>query len=413
MRRAALVFLLTLNLVGGLVRYSNLDPFGSGRLWDLTGVVHVVAACNPESFLSDTPSPACRSLPPYLPLAFPLFLGIAALAPSSVEVAWLLLMGGALLAVFAREAMAWAGSVPRDSRGCGLASQRASFTVFALVVVSLVAFKGTSLGMLAGQPSLPVTMLLYAFASLESRAGSAAAGLTTKHLAAATCLALAATKPNIALPFFVYLLLRRDLTLLGLAAAATIVVQFAASFAWLGPVGSLHLLVQGAEAVGNHPRNVAEIMGASGRVDLEPLLAVFGLGDGSRRAVLAALGLGAAAGLARFAARLDPRVLLFEINVVFVALLYHRDYDLLLLVLLAQPLLREHHAKFGLLACLAALPAALPLQWAHTLGMNAFPRLAFAWNFLGCSMVLGVIGVGLWMLAAAGEGRRAGARTDR
>ena len=402
MRRAALVLLLTLNLVGGLLRYSNLDPFGSGRLWDLTGVVHVVAACNPESFLSDTPSPACRSLPPYLPLAFPLFLGIAALAPSSVEIAWLLLMGGALLAVFAKEARAWARSV--DS---------ASGAVFVLVVVSLVAFKGTSLGMLAGQPSLLVTVLLSAFASLESRAGPAAAGLTTKHVAAATCLALAATKPNIALPFFVYLLLRRDFTLLGLAAAMTIVVQFLASFAWLGPAGSLHLLAQGAEAVADHPRNVAEIMGASGRVDLEPLLAVFGLGDVLRRALLAALGLGATAGLARSAARLDPRVLLFEVNVVFVALLYHRDYDLVLLVLLAQPLLREHRARFGLLACLAALPAALPLQWAHTFGMKTLPSFAFAWDLLGCSMVLGLIGTGLWVLAAANERQRTGATTGQ
>lgn len=401
MRRAALVLLLTLNLVGGLFRYSNLDPFGSGRLWDLTGVVHVVAACDPESFLSNTPSPACRSLPPYLPLAFPLFLAFAELTPSSVEVAWLLLMGGALLAVFAKEARAWARSV--DS---------ASGAVFVLVVISLVAFKGTSLGMLAGQPSLLVTVLLYAFASLESRAGPAAAGLTKKHMAAATCLALAATKPNIALPFFVYLLLRRDFTLLGLAAAMTIVVQFLASFAWLGPAGSLRLLTQGAETVANHPRNVAEIMGASGRVDLEPLLAVFGLGDVLRRAVLAALGLVATVGLARLAARLDPRVLLFEVNVVFIALLYHRDYDLLLLVLLAQPPLREHRGKFGLLACLATLPAALPLQWAHTFGMKTLPSLAFAWNLLGCSMVLGVIGVGLWMLAAADEGPEAGATTD-
>lgn len=393
MRRAAIALLLLLNFGGGCHRYADFDPFDLGRLWDMNGAARVVADCDPASFHSDTPSPACRSLPPYLPLAFPFFLGISTLDSSTLELGWLLLVGGAFLAVFAKEASAWAGRIAPDSA----ASARA---VYFVVLSSLVAFKGTSLGMLAGQPSLLVALPLYAFAMIETgvHPPTGKSPFTPSRLVAASCLAVAASKPNIALPFFVYLLMRRDFPMLALASAATITIQAGASFLWLGPGGSVSLLLHGAELVASLPANAAVSMGASGRVDLEPLLAVFGLGDPTRHGALAVFGAVGLAGLARLAPRLDPRVLLFGVNSVFVALLYHRDYDLVLLALLAQSFLRDHHGRFGLLACAATLPAVLPLQWIHALGMDTLPQLAFAWNFLGTSMVLGVLGIAVWML---------------
>ena len=287
---------------------------------------------------------------------------------------------------------------------------------FAAVFASLLLFKGTSLGYLAGQPSLVVSLLLYAFAVLvagEAQVTEESAvtfswwqPMNRRRWLAACCLAAAASKPNLAAPFFLYLLLRRDAALLVASIATTLGLHVVVGFFWIGPAGYAALLWRGPQYLQAYSSNVVEGMGATGRIDLEPLLAIMGMSSGLRHTLLGAWGVAALAWILRKVRRLSDRELLVALNAIFLALLYHRDYDLVVFVLLALPLLRASAWRFSVAFVASSLPFVLPLQFLREVGLGEIPTLAVLWNLVGCSMVVGVVALTAWLLHGSSRARQ-------
>lgn len=380
-KRVAIGLLLALNLIAGGYRYLHpAVPKDGLLLWDLRGNVSALAACDARE-VEHSDQSACRRAPPFLPAAFPLARWLNARSWSTTTLIWFLVVVPCLFLAFAREANA----LRDDSSG------PAGRTAAAVVLLSLVAFKGTSLGVAAGQPSVVVTLLLYAFVLFEN------AAKRPLRMLAMACLALASTKPNIAAPFFLYLLLRRDFRAVATAATMTVALQLASSFATLGPLSHLRLLLDGPSTIDTIAINSPSLLGASGRVDLAPLLSTLGIEGWLRSGLQLVCCVGAMAWLASLAPRLGARLLLLDVNLVCFAFLYHRDYDVPLLLLLALPLLWQQRRHFGLAACALALPAVLPLQAIHTAGVEVLPAAVPLWNLIGSSMAVAVLGVGAWL----------------
>ncbi|HYB98966.1 MAG TPA: glycosyltransferase family 87 protein [Candidatus Limnocylindrales bacterium] len=381
LRRAAVALLLGLNLAAGLYRYAH--PYLTGQdhlLWDLLGGIRIARACDPAIVAASAMPAQCEAPVPYLAGAFVFFRWLDALPWAAVMAMWFALAVPATLWICHRTA-------ERLRRGLDPPSARAVLVATA----SLLAFKGTTLGLYAGNVSLATTWLLGAFCLIElvRRRGW--------EWPAALLLAVAASKPNMAAPFFLYLLLAGDWRALVLSLAATALLHVPATFAYFGPLRHLEILFTGLVTVETYPLNATSLLGASGRVDLRPFLQSLGLPQTAALAAAAALVLGAGAAVVRYRRRFGDRLLLLNANLLFFAAMYHRDYDVLLLLLIALPLIWKHRRRFGLLACMLALPAALPLQFLHAYGMQHLPQHEPVWNMLGTSMIVSILGIGAWL----------------
>ncbi|HYC55903.1 MAG TPA: glycosyltransferase family 87 protein [Candidatus Binatia bacterium] len=381
LRRLAIGVLLAVNLAGGIYRYAH--PYETGEnhvVWDLKGGVRITRACDPMLLGATPPPHECRAAVPYLPGGFVFFRWLGVLPWDLVAAAWLAISLPVTFLLYRR-------TILHLARGPDPASPRAR----AVILGSLVAFKGTSLALYSGNFSLIATWLLgyAAIHELLRRRG------WEWHVA--LCLALAATKPSLAAPFFLYLLLAGDLRAFGLACAATIAIHVPASFAYLGPLRHLEILTMGLNTVETYHLNASALLGASGRVDLRPLLESLGLASRAVAAVLASLFAAATGALVWYRRRTGDRLLLLNCNLLFFAPMYHRDYDIPLLMLIAMPLLWKHRRRFGMAMALVALPAVLPLQFLYAAGMQRAPDLTMLWNAVGTSMIISVLGIGAWL----------------
>jgi hypothetical protein len=397
-RRFFLVLLLVANLVLGVARWVQAPRLNGEDLWDLRCLVTETDRCRVTPQSTEDLAAACPNLPPFLPLAFPLARSLARVPWPVIDIAWYAGVGLLLLLAFSREATLWA----RDRRVTPAGSELHGF---ALVAASLVMFKGTSLGYFAGQPSVACGLLLYAFAAMDpdlALSDPAAPEPSERRIAeyavAVLCLALGAIKPNAAPAFFVFLLLRRRWAMLATACAMVVALNLPASLEWPGPASAVGLLLRAPAQIGSWENNLASHLGGSGRVDLEPLLATLGLTPLAGEIALLAIAAGGLVFLWRAAGRVSARRLLVATTALFLALIYHRDYDVILLLLLVLPLLREDERRGGWIPLLIAVPLVLPLQALHELGSRALPSLDAVWNLVGCSTPLALVALTVWVL---------------
>ncbi len=74
----------------------------------------------------------------------------------------------------------------------------------------------------------------------------------------------------------------------------------------------------------------------------------------------------------------------------FHAIFYYRDYDVLLLLLKALPLIWMHRDKFQWWHILVFFPVVLPIQRIYEMGANIFPEGRIIFHVIGTSMIVSV-----------------------
>jgi hypothetical protein len=363
----------------GIYRYTNKDfyrPFDgmsdSMTQWDLGAhmtcvnrAIQLDRLIPAQEMRAD--STAYTYFPPYPPLGFLLFHILARLPWSLVQGAWLL---GSILLLFV--VARWqVRDMPPAAAAVGMA------------VVFL--FKGTVLGLAGGQNALVATALAMAFVHFASRNRYHLAGL---------CLAAATIKITIWAPFLLYPLLSRQYRLFGIALLWSAGVNGVISLFYLGPIGHLRQMYECTSMVGQIWENTPAARGASGRVDLMPLLASAGLGQAWIAVVQPALLVAGATLLFCCARRYGNALVLLGINVLAALTMYHRDYDLTVVLLIAIPFLWQHRERFRAWHVLLLIPLIAPVTAIQRLGMVHLPSLALWWDLAGSSTALAVAFVG-------------------
>jgi hypothetical protein len=254
------------------------------------------------------------------------------------------------------------------------------FLVFAVIL-----YKGTYLALASGNPALLVTFLLIVFDYEKEQ----------KPWLAILCLALAATKIHLALPFYIYLLIKGDYRHFVLTVTVAAAINLLASLLYFNSWEQMKFLFEALIQFEQQPSNDPAFMARTGRVDLAPFAAVFGITGVFLKALLTSIGVGGLLLIYVYRNRMDDRVLLFNVNLVFFVALYHRDYDLVLLLILALPFIWAWRNEFTWLHILALFPVVLPIQRMHEMGIKLFPPGEFIFNLIGASMVISIGVIGL------------------
>ena len=365
-RIVLLLFLLTL-IVSGAYKYLEKGVYHDYTQWDLRS--HIAGL---QWVLSGSPAPATGDpqiyLPPYLPVVFPLLDLAGRFHWESVKIVWLLLLGGFLLIFFSTTLKEMHQAAPLSDHRAGL------------MAVVLWLFPATFLGLAAGQMSLAVTFLLFCFWQLRNRF----------PLLAALCLALGSLKLSLALPFFLFLLLTVQYRLFFLSAGLTILLNGLVSLLYLGPAGHLAHLFNATVRLASLGVNNPALMGESGRIDLAPLAAVFGIQGWSWTILAAGIVLGGLGWLFR-RRDMDSRLLLFNLNLLIFLVLYHRAYDLALLLWLGLPLIWQNLPELKTADIFLLFPLVLPLQRLFHTGMTFVPAAAPLWHLTGCSSAIALL----------------------
>lgn len=361
-----LIFMLTL-IVNGAYKYIGKGIYHDYSQWDLRS--HTAAT---QWALSGSPAPAAGApqtyLPPYLPVAFPLLDLAGRFDWAIVKIAWLLLLGGFLALLF--------GTLLEELHQAAPLSARRAW----LMSGAFWLFPATFLGLAAGQMSLAVIFLLFCFWQIRNR----------YPLLAAFCLALGSLKLSLALPFFLFLLLTAQYRLFFLSTGLTILLNGLVSLLYLGPAGHLAHLFEATILLASLGVNNPALMGESGRIDLAPLAALFGIHGWGWALLATGIVLGGLIWLFR-RREMDPRLLLFNLNLLIFLVLYHRAYDLVLLLWLGLPLLWRRLPELKAAEIFFLLPLVLPLQWLFNTGMNYFQVAAPLWHLIGSSSAIALL----------------------
>ncbi len=376
LRKVAAALFLSAGFLIGAFRYLDKGIYHSYSQWDLRSSVSAVA-----TRLTGNPDPmgegfAPSFLPPYLPVAYPLLDMIGRFPWPAVKVAWLILICLGLMVAMAltlREISREHENLPQQHR--------------LLLMLSIVLFKGTYLALATGQLSLLIIFLLLGFVYAKE----------SKPWLAVFCLAMATMKIHLALPFYIYLLLKSDFRFFARSAATALALNLVVSVFYLGPVEHARQFIWSLTHFAPEGTNDMTLAGGSGRIDLAPLAVIFGLSGQVLIITQVVVLCGGLAFLFLSRHRLSERMLLFNCNLICFMAYYHRDYDLVLLLLLGLPLIYPRRHEFSCLNFLLLLPIVLPIQRINEWGTQALPAMGFIFNLLGSSMVvsLGVVG---WVL---------------
>ncbi|MGH1363423.1 MAG: glycosyltransferase family 87 protein [Calditrichia bacterium] len=371
--RYVLILLVGISAFAGGYRYGAKGLWTDSSQWDLSShvrAVHLLLSDNQEK-----PSLKPPFVPPYLPLAFPVLAGLGALSWDIARLLWLsmsLLMLGWLIHSTLRK-------LPSDL----------SVFLAVCVILSILLFKGSWLALAAGQMSLPVIFLLLWFFDNHR----------DKTWLPLIALGAATLKLTLAVPFFLFLLLRREIWQTVTAGFIALLLHFSSTFIFsAGPIGywkQLWISVSSFESTGV---NSYLLMGTSGRMDLAPLAAVFGVEGIGLLILLGAVAVVGLTLLYRYSNQLDDLTLLLLTNSLFFLLTYHRAYDLVLLVVLAIPVFWKHKVHLSPLFLLALLPFALPLQFILNTGLESSPQLCFIWHLIACSTPISMVCSSIWLL---------------
>ncbi|MEL6820258.1 MAG: glycosyltransferase family 87 protein, partial [Calditrichota bacterium] len=250
-------------------------------------------------------------------------------------------------------------------------------------------FKGSWLALAAGQMSLPVIFLLIWFY----------ANYQKNEWLSLFALAIATLKPTLAAPFFLYLLLRGEFAKTFTTGGIAFFIHLAATLIFpAGPVGYLDQLVKSLSGFEIIHVNSYLLMGTSGRIDLAPLAAVFGVQGVGLIILLSAVAIGGLYWLYRNRHKLDDLTSLLLLNILFFLLTYHRAYDLVLLLILGVPVLWRYSKEFSHVHLLALLPLAMPLQFLLQTGLEHLPQLTILWHLFACSVPVTLAAVAVFLL---------------
>ncbi len=366
------ILFFSILIINGIYKYTEKGIYNSYSQWDLK--THI------ESFqwmMEGRPqlAPDQPQLfwPPYLPLAFPIFDCFTQFDWQVLRVAWLIVLciciGLMILYVLGEMAktdnlFSWKQAIP--------------------LTTVLLLFKGTFLSLAAGQISLFVIFMIFLFLYFQDR----------NPAVAVFALAVSTIKISLSLPFFAYLLLKRDYGFLGWSLFAAAAINLLVTFFYLGPLEHLNQLMISLRELEPLGVNSYLNMGASGRVDLAPFLALLRIRGHFLALALTILFIAGLIWIYRHLREMDDRLLLVNLVLLFFVMLYHRAYDLVLIVWLALPLIWmvRHQITFGYI--LLMLPLALPIQWIFRTGIETYPSLAFFWHFIGTSTAISIFALG-------------------
>ena len=139
-------------------------------------------------------------------------------------------------------------------------------------------------------------------------------------------------------------------------------------------------------------------MGASGRTDLAPFLATLGFSLQTIFHIKILLLFSGLVYLYIYRNHFEKKTLMLNINIIFFLCFYHRDYDVILLLIMSIPLLWIRVSQLQTRHILALFPLALPIQGLFFRGISLYPNFAFIWHFIGTSFIISIISIGLFFI---------------
>lgn len=369
LRRFFIYLFFAVGIGVGFYKYGFQRIYHPYSQWDLKTHIAAVDRVIGERPQFDPDFVRKAYLPPFPPIAYPLFQILGNVDWRLAKFMWVALSSVVIILM--------AYLVSKSIKELDVNFNKNDF---GLILLLVFLFKGTFLGLAAGQISVLVIFLLILFVHFQNR----------NEILAAFLLALASLKPNLAIPFFLYLLLKQNYRLFFLSAAATFLLNFGISFAYLGPVGHLQKLWESLQQFGAVSQNSYLLKAQSGRVDLAPFLAVFGIQGIVMNILQAFIFLVALIAVIVYRKRIGDRLLLFNCIALFYAIFYYRDYDVLLLLLIGLPLIWEYRRKFKWWHILLLFLAVLPLHRIYQIVMNTFPAGEILFDLIGTSMIVSV-----------------------
>jgi hypothetical protein len=368
-RRFFIYLFFVIGIGVGLYKYGVQRIYHPYSQWDLK--THIAAV---QRDIGDKPGFDAdfvqrAYLPPFLPIGYPLFHLLGNIDWRITKFAWLALSSVLIILMVyltSRQIKEFDTNFNRNHLG--------------LMLLLVFFFKGTFLGLAAGQISVLVIFFLVLSVHFQNR----------NEILAMLLLALASFKPNLAAPFFLYLLVKQNYRLFLLSTAATLLLNIGITFAYLGPTGHLNLLWDSLQKFGTVGQNSYLLMGQSGRVDLAPFLAVFGIEGVDLHIIQGLIFLLGLIVIIVYRKRMGNRLLQMNCIALFYTIFYYRDYDVLLLLLIALPLIWLHRHKFQWWHILLFFPAVLPIQRIYETGVNVFPAGEIIFDLIGTSMIVSV-----------------------
>jgi len=366
LRRFLIYLLFAVGIGVGFYKYGFQRIYHSYSQWDLkthTAAIQRVIG-DQSQFSPDFVQGAY--LPPFLPIGYPLFHFLGNIDWRIAKLVWVAL--SSILIIL----MVYLVSNQINELDVNFTRNH-----FGIILLLVFLFKGTFLALAAGQISVLVIFLLILFVHFQNRS----------EILAALLLALASLKPNLAVPFFLYLLVKQNYRLFFFSAAATFLLNLGLSFAYLGPAGHFHQLWESLQQFGSVSQNSYLLKAQSGRVDLAPFLAVFGIQGIAMHILRSFIFLAALIIVIAYRKRMGDRLLLINCIALFYTIFYYRDYDTLLLLLAALPLIWQYRHKYQWWHILLLFPAVLPIQRIYETGANVFPAGQIVLNLIGTSMI--------------------------
>lgn len=374
--RIAFLIFFALLIGNGLYKYLLKGVIGDYSQWDLYSHTSAFSLLM-QGVPLYTETSSIPYLPPFTPLTFPVLEFFASFSREVSQWIWLLVTSLSYLYIFS--------TITTTNSGKG--STRLTLPEQLILILIFWLFPGTYLGFAAGQISMLVIICLMLFWINES----------SRPYLAAFFLALSTIKLTLVIPFFIYLLYKNRIQIFIIAAVIAIGLNTLISFFYLGFDGHINQMWQATIALEPLGVNSYLHMGASGRVDLAPFLAIFNI-QGFAWIAIATLILSVGLGyLYQKRHEMPGELLLLNLNLLFFTILYHRAYDLTLLLLIALPLIWKQRFYLSNLFWAGLIFTVLPLQLIFQSGMAYFPRLSIFWHLIGTSTIVAIFTIAFFL----------------
>ncbi len=374
--RIAFLVFFTLLIGNGLYKYLVKGVIGDYSQWDLHSHTSAFSLLM-QGVPLYTEASSIPYLPPFTPLTFPLLDFFASFSREVTQWIWLLVTSISYLYIFSNII-----TTISDKENI-----RLTLPEQLILVLSFWLFPGTYLGFAAGQISMLVIICLMLFWINESR----------HPYLAAFFLALSTIKLTLAVPFFIYLLYKNCIRTFIIASVIAISLNTLISFFYLGFGGHINQMWQATIALEPLGVNSYLQMGASGRVDLAPFLAIFNIQGVAWIVIATLIFTTGMAYLYRKRHEMPSEILLLNLNLLFFTILYHRAYDLTLLLLIAIPLIWKQRLYLGNLFWAGLIFSILPLQLIFQSGMTYFPKLSILWHLIGASTIVAIVTIAFFL----------------
>ena len=376
-RQIILALFIFLWIINGTTKYIFNPPYNNDSQWDLkTNITSIQTAINQKSPEDNSDHEQILPLH-HLPVSFLLFDFIGRLPWKISKFLWFIVSIVLVLHLTKRTV-----SFTTDE-GAILNFFNAGFMGLLIIL-----FKGTYLGLASGQLSLFVIWLLFLFISAQDPGWKLSVLI----------LALSTIKPHLAAPFFIYLIFKKEYKLLIWSTVLVAVSNIFISYFYLGPIQHWTVFYNTVIDFNAIATNDVMLMGASGRTDLAPFLATLGFSLQAIFYIRMLLLVGGLASLYIYRNHFEKKTLLLNINIIFFLCFYHRDYDVLLLLIMSIPFLWTRASQLSIGYILALFPLVLPIQGLFFKGISIFPDFAVLWHLIGTSLIISIVGIGFFFI---------------